>query len=365
MPRPTSSQKPSKFNRITKRAPDGALFDSGEINKYTLCMQPIIPPKLKRGDTIRVIAPSRSMGIISQQNRMRATKRLEELGLQVTFGEHVEEIDDFNSSSIASRVSDLQQAFSDASVQGILTVVGGFNSHQIFREVDWELIKNNPKVLCGYSDITALANAIYRKTGLVAYSGPHWSTFAQQEYLDYTVDYFKRCLFQSESYLIESSPVWLDDEWYLNEGSRVPEHNAGHVVLQGGEAEGTIIGGNIGTFNLLQGTEYMPSLEDSVLFLEDDSVTLPHTFDRDLQSLIHQPGFEGVRGIVIGRFQKASKLPANVVRQIIQSKRELHHLPIIADVDFGHTNPIVTFPIGGRVRMSAVGDKTTIEILTH
>lgn len=305
------------------------------------------------------------MAIVSEQNRTLATQRLEALGLEITFGEHVEEKDDFNSSSIASRVSDLHAAFRDASVHAILTVIGGFNSNQLFRQIDWALLQANPKIFCGYSDITAIANAIHTKTGLVTYSGPHWSTFAQREYLDYTVDYFKRCLFQSESYWIEPSPIWLDDQWYLNEGNRVPDRNAGHVVLHEGQAEGTIIGGNIGTFNLLQGTEYMPSLADTVLFLEDDSETLPHTFDRDLQSLIHQPGFEGVRGIVIGRFQKISKLPVGAVRQIIESKRELQHLPVIADVDFGHTDPKITFPIGGTARVAAAGGKATIEILEH
>lgn len=328
-------------------------------------MTPIFPPKLKRGDTIRVIAPSRSLAIISEQNRTLATQKLEALGLHVTFGEHVEEEDDFNSSSIASRVSDLHAAFSDASVQGILTVIGGFNSNQLFAEIDWSLIGSHPKILCGYSDITALTNTIYAKTGLVTYSGPHYSSFAQQKDFAYTLDYFQKCLFNAEPFMIEPSQTWSDDFWWKDQENRALISNPGYKVLREGSIEGTIVGGNLCTLNLLQGTEYMPSLVGTILFVEDDDASNPVTFDRDLQSLIHQPGFEGVRGIVIGRFQKSSKLPVDVVRHIIESKRELQHLPIIADVDFGHTDPKITFPIGGTARISAGADQASIEILTH
>ena len=130
----------------------------------------MIPDKLKKGDEIRVISPARSLSIISQEMRDIAIKRLTDIGFKVTYAKHVEEKDDFNSSSIKSRVDDLHSAFKDKNVKGILTVIGGFNSNQILRYLDYDLIKQNPKILCGFSDITALSNAIYRKTGLVTYS---------------------------------------------------------------------------------------------------------------------------------------------------------------------------------------------------
>jgi len=141
----------------------------------------IIPPKLKQGDEIRIIAPSRSMAIISQEVRDIAIKRLEKLGFKITFSKNCEEIDDFNSSSIKSRIEDLHNAFRDKNVKGILTAVGGFNSNQILKYLDYNLIKNNPKILCGLSDITALQNAITSKTGLITYSGPHISMFGMIE----------------------------------------------------------------------------------------------------------------------------------------------------------------------------------------
>ncbi|MNI85532.1 Murein tetrapeptide carboxypeptidase [compost metagenome] len=104
----------------------------------------------------------------------------------------------------------------------------------------------------------------------------------------------------------------------------------------------------------------MPSLINSILFIEDDSESQPQTFDRDLQSLIHQPMFEEVEGIVIGRFQKSANMNKELLRAIIKSKSELDQIPVIADVNFGHTSPLITFPIGGRVSMKAY--RTTVEI---
>ena len=127
----------------------------------------MIPPKLQPGDEIRVIAPARSLGIISPENREIATKRLEELGFTVSFSDHVEEQDEFDSSSLQSRIADLHAAFEDKNVKGMFTVIGGFNSNQLLKYIDYDLIKKNPKILCGYSDITALSNAIYAKTGMV------------------------------------------------------------------------------------------------------------------------------------------------------------------------------------------------------
>ncbi len=115
----------------------------------------------------------------------------------------------------------------------------------------------------------------------------------------------------------------------------------------------------------------MPSLKDTILFLEDDYETHPRTFDRQLQSIIHQPGFSGVKGILIGRFEKnaANKnmtpVTREIITEIIATKKELKNLPVIANVDFGHTQPMITFPIGGTVRMKASNKGAEIVITKH
>lgn len=328
-------------------------------------MDKIFPNKLKAGDEVRVIAPARSLAIISKETREIANKRIEELELKLTFGKHVEEMDDFASSSIESRIEDLHEAFSDKNVKAVFTVIGGFNSNQLLKYIDWDLIKKNPKIISGYSDITALNDSFFAKTGLVTYSAPQYSTFGQKLYFDYTLDYFKKCLMSDEPFDIKSSESWSDDHWYKDQDNRKLIPNEDWLTINDGKAEGTILGANLCTFNLLQGTEYMPSLKDSILFLEDDCTSKAYDFDRNLQSLIHLPDFSGVLGIVIGRFQKESEMTNSLLTQIIKTKKELNNIPVLANLDFGHTSPIISFPIGGTCEVQATKDKQFLQILKH
>jgi muramoyltetrapeptide carboxypeptidase LdcA involved in peptidoglycan recycling len=328
-------------------------------------MQKIYPQKLKAGDEVRIIAPSRSFSIITKESRETTNKRFVDLGLKLSFGKHVEEIDDFASSGIESRIEDLHDALRDKTVKAVVTVIGGFNSNQLLRYIDWELIKNNPKIFCGFSDITALNNSIYAKTGLVTYSGPHYSSFGQELYFDYTLEYFKKCLLSDEQIEIKPSADWSDDPWYMDQKVRNLIKNPGWLVINEGQAGGTILGANLCTFNLLQGTEYMPDLKDSILFLEDDETSKSYDFDRNLQSLIHLPDFSAVKGIVIGRFQKASGMTDAMLKKIIETKSELKNIPVIANVDFGHTDPKITFPVGGEAKMIVGGDNSKITITKH
>lgn len=322
----------------------------------------LIPNKLSQGDEIRVISPAQSMSIISPEVREIAIDRLASMGLRVSFAKHCEESDDFYSSSVKSRLHDLNEAFADPNVKGILTTIGGYNSIQLLSGIDYELIKKNPKFFCGYSDITTLQNAIFKETGLITFSGPHFSTFGCLKSLEYLIEYFQKCAFSDEPFNILPSPLWSDDEWYLNQEERAFETNQSYHVIRQGQAVGTIVGGNINALNALQGTKYFPRLEETILFLEDDYLTAPAIFDRCLQSLILQKDFNGVNGILIGRFQRASKMTESLLEKIILSKQELKQIPVIANVDFGHTLPMITFPIGGTAQIGAGTSEVTIHI---
>ncbi len=317
----------------------------------------MIPSKLKKGDEVRIIAPSRSMVILKEDCIKLATERLEELGLKVTFGKYVMEADsDYICTSAEHRVEDLNEAFRDKNVKAILTVIGGFNSNQLLDHIDYEAIKENPKIFCGFSDITALSNSIYAKTGLVTYSGPHYSSFGMLKGFDYTLEYFKKMFFEEEEFEICSSKEWSDDLWFLDQENREFFENEGMYIINEGIAEGDIAGGNLCTLNLLQGTPYMPNIEDKILFLEDDEMAgkiFLMEFDRNLQSLMHTPGFKKVKGIVLGRAQKSVEMTKEKWFKLIKNKPELKDIPVIAGVDFGHSTPIITFPIGGHAKLEA------------
>ncbi|WP_350345063.1 S66 peptidase family protein [Proteinivorax tanatarense] len=325
----------------------------------------MIPKKLQKGDEVRVISPASSLKVIAPEQRELAIKRLNKLGLNVTFSKNAEEMDDFMSSSIKSRIDDLHNAFKDKNVKGILTTLGGYNCNQLLKYIDYSLIKDNPKVLCGFSDITALSNAIYHKTGLVGYSGPHFSSLGMLKGIDYTVENFEKCLMKENSFELVPSSYWSDDLWFMDQQNRKFRESRGFKIVNTGEAEGVVVGGNLCTFNLLHGTEFMPDLTDKIIFIEDDYETNPQIFDRDLQSIIHQPNFDKVRGLIIGRFERRSRFTTDLLQKSIKSKKELKGIPIIADVDISHTTPRATMPIGGKVKMKADDNKAIIEILDH
>lgn len=321
----------------------------------------IFPKKLTPGAEVRIVAPAQSLASISQENIAVATQKLESLGLKVTFGEHVYENDIFGSSSVQSRIKDIHSAFQDKNVKGILAVRGGSNSNQLLQYLDYSLIKHNPKILCGFSDITAIQNAIFKKTGVVTYSGPEFSSFAMQKGFDYSIEFFKKALFETDVISLTPSTTWSDDKWSLDQENRVFQENDGFWIIQPGSAKGTIIGGNISSLQLLHGTPYMPDIEDTILFLEADSITGSNCvveFDRDLQSVIHQPNFDKVKALLIGRFEQICGMTLEKLKVLVAAKNELRGLPIIGNVDFGHTSPMITFPIGGTCEIIAKHDSS-------
>lgn len=312
----------------------------------------IIPQKLCKNDEIRVIAPSRSMCILDDVIIKAAKSRLEKLGFRVTFGKNVSKSigSDYVCASIEDRVEDLHDAFRDKNVKAILTVIGGYNVNQILDYIDYDLIKDNPKIICGFSDITALTNAIYAKTGMITYSGPHFSSFGMEKGFEYTELYFKKMFMQNEKIFIKNSEEWSNDSWFKNQENRNFIVNKGMKIVNKGEAKGKIIGGNLCTLNLLQGTEYMPDLEDSILFIEDDGLvgkSFNKEFDRNLQSLLHSAKNKRIKGIVVGRAENNCEMTHEKWINIFKSKKSLSDIPIVINADFGHTTPIFTFPIGG------------------
>lgn len=328
-------------------------------------MVSIIPNKLKYGDKIMVVAPSDSLANISDSVHQKALERFGELGLTVVYAKNVNEMDEFNSSSVVSRVADIHEAFSNPDIQGVFTAFGGYNCNQLLPHLNWDLIKNNPKVLIGFSDTTALSNAIFAKTGLVTYSGPSFARFGQELYFDYTMEYFKKCIFDDDTVEVLPSSTWSDDWWLKDQSSRVLHKNEGWKVINEGYAKGVCLGGNLSTFNLLQGTEYFPGIRDSILFLEDDSESTLGHFDRDLESLTQLPYFETVRAIIIGRFQNKSEVQVDTLKKSLAAKKHIQTIPVLTNLDFGHTDPIFTFPVGGEVEVHATADSASLKILSH
>lgn len=317
-------------------------------------MNIITPDKLKAGDEIRIVALARSLSVVDSEIIDRAKHNLEGLGLKVTFGENAFSTGPLNSPDVNPRLDDLHAAFRDKNVKCIMAAIGGFNSNQLLDYIDWELIRDNPKAFCGFSDITVLNNAIFAKTGLQTYSSPNFYCFGLPPECDYSLEYFKKATFD-DGCEIQPSNIYYDYPWEYKFDGRDTKPNRGPQICNQGEAEGTVIGGNMCSLNLLNGTQYFPKIDgDIILMIEDDHFdSIPQAFDRNLQSIIQQPYFKQVKGILIGRFQDETGFNDDTLRNIINGKPELANIPVIHNLDFGHTDPKFTHVIGGRVSIKS------------
>lgn len=324
------------------------------------------PEKLKIGDEIRIISPSSFKKITDIQNRLNL---LQELGYKVTFARNYQKTispDAFDSTPLQERVTDFNEAFADKNVKAVIPVSGGYNANQLLPFINFQLISDNPKIFCGYSDITVLNNAIYAKTGLVTYSGPMLSSFSKENNsFDFTYSNFRKVISTDESFEIKDSKHWFEKTKILDEFFSIQLENSGRQILKQGTGEGILVGGNLCSFNLLQGTEFMPDLKNKIIFIEDDFIfTKPTTFlkefERNFVSLIHQPNFDKVRGLMIGRFEKKSGVTIEIIKELMERNLSKFNFPIIANLDFGHTQPILTLPIGGLLKITATAKECTI-----
>jgi len=333
----------------------------------------IVPDKLRAGDEVRVLALSRSIGGLKQYPGISdadvdfAREALESLGLRVAFGRHVMENDGNLTTTVAARLEDLYDALDNPKVKGILAVTGGIGAIQLLDALDFDRVAAHPKILCGYSDITFLCNAIFARTGIVTYYGPHFSTFMMRKGCEYFRRYFLACLFDARPFEAVPSSEWSDDNWIKEQENRYYHPNDGWWGINEGEAAGTVLGGAFVGMNLLQGSRFFPSLEDAILFLEcpSEGKSTLMSLDMAVRPLTLQPGFGGVRGIVIGRYARDAGIDREQMAAIIKNIPALARMPVIANCDFGHTTPILTLPIGGQCRIRVSGSTCGLWIDTH
>lgn len=313
-------------------------------------MTKIFPHKLKKGDEIRVISPSSSLLRTGRfEDKLKAKTRLEKLGYKVTFGAHILENDLLSSSSIASRVSDFHAAFADSNVKAVLCTIGGFNSNELLPYIDWEIVRQNPKIFCGFSDITVLHQAIFSKTGLVTYYGPGYIAFLMDELQDFQTAQWLKAVAGPSTYSLSSSEVYTSDAWYDPTQARHPLPTSWKIYNHG-TASGPSLGGNLNTLMLVTGTSAQVKLTSPIAFLENAEGEDFYDWDRELAHFLQV--YPDIAGLVIGRFPKEEGMTEEILWFILDKYPLLQHIPVIYDVDFGHTQPIFTFPLGGEIQLT-------------
>lgn len=304
--------------------------------------------RLKKGDHIRVVSPSSSIESIGGfEANVAAKKKLEALGFRLSFSEHYFENDIFDSAPIASRVADLEAAFANETVDAILTTIGGFNCNELLPYLDFDLIAQNPKIFCGYSDTTALLNAIYAKTGMQTYMGPAYSSFKMREGQDYQTQAWLNAVTQ-DTYQLTPSLEWSSDAWYLPNAPRT-FYPTEWKVYNPGQASGIAIGGNLSTFALLHGTEFAPKPDKYILFLEEAEEDHYVEFTRHFAALLQV--YPNPQAVLIGRFPKETEMTEEILLTILDKHPILKKVPVLYDLDFAHTQPLFTITIGGQVEI--------------
>ncbi len=319
-------------------------------------MKTLRPSKLEVGNSIGIIAPAASGAIFPKWELDTAKKKLETLGLRVIYGKNVFKKHALLSDGIQEKVDDLHAMFASKEVAGIMAITGGYSSNQLLPHLDFELIRKNPKFFIGYSDITALQNAMFQKTGLVTFSGPCFANFAQSmPPFAFEEESFKTMAFGKNFNVdVKPSETWADDEWWKDPGqARRLKKNRGWNYLQHGRTKGIIVGGNLSTFLLLLGTPYAPSIKDKILFIEEDPEMNRGMIERMFAQLGEQKDIQKIKGLVIGRFSSKTGFKDEEVKRMIDAMELPVNIPIMANLDFGHTNPIMTFPIGGTCEIDA------------
>ncbi len=290
--------------------------------------------------------------------KKKGYKYLKSKGFSVVEGRSVKLLTQKHTAGTASfRAEDIHNFVKRDDIGCIMAFWGGFNTNQLLDQLDYNLIKQNPKIFIGYSDVTALTTAITTKTGLITFSGPGLISFAKPEPFEYTWDYFeKMCIEPQEDTTIEPSQEYADDLFFLrkDDNHRIKKTNEGIKVFNLGNATGEVIAGHLQTILILQGTQYLPDLTNKILFIEEDETSTPAHVDRFLYQCKQLGWFDKIAGLVIGRFTEQSSFsPEDSLEDILKEYFLNAKFPILYNVDFGHSDPLITIPNGGTANINA------------
>lgn len=335
----------------------------------------IKPPKLELGDTIGLVSPSWCGAALAPYRLKQGVAELEKLGFRVKLSKNALIETNYTAGNALTRASDINDMFADQEVKAIMTMIGGNHSNQILSHLDYNLIQNNPKIFIGYSDITVLDLAIFVKTGLVTFHGPNLlSQFGEYPHcLDYTKEYFLRATTKTEPIgKIQPSNFWTEEylDWIekqnIDKIRKLLPNQKWHW-LRSGSAKGILIGGCINSLVHLRGTEYWPNFDGALFFWE-----IPMSFDgnhgesvANIDTLLTDLELSGVfnliNGMIIGRPYHYSDKDLQQLFKILLERTSFYNFPILFNVDFGHTDPMITIPIGVNGILDSARNKFAIK----
>jgi muramoyltetrapeptide carboxypeptidase len=313
---------------------------SWSTKKTDFDQQTLLPKAINKGDTLGLISPS-----AASADRMQFTfakEALEALGFKVKLGENLQNRRGHLAGTDEERAKDLNDMFADQNVKGVICIRGGSGAARILPLIDYELIKQNPKPLLGYSDITALHCAIQAQTGLITFHGPNgsgsWNSF--------NVKQFEQIFFDKTKVTYKNEQPKGDD--LVIKANRIQ-------TLKSGTAEGKILGGNLTVLTALSGTPYYPNFTDSILFIEDIGED-PYKIDRMMSTLRLNGTLGKIKGFIFGQCsdcEPGGGYGSLSVDQVMDDYILPLGIPAYTGAMIGHISKQFIIPVGAKVKMDA------------
>lgn len=310
-------------------------------------MRVIKPKKLEKGDVIGVISPASSPDDLSKIEKGAAY--LERSGYRVELGKHTGKYNGYLAATDTERADDLNNMFKNKNVKAIICTRGGYGTPRLLDKIDYTSIKANPKIFIGYSDITALQLAIFKKTGLVTFAGPMVASDMSAEVDPFTEESFWKIITSSKK----------NGKLNLPEGDKI-------AGITKGAAKGRIIGGNLAMIMSIAGTDYLPDMKEKILFLED-VCEAPYRVDRMLNQLRLMKVFKSLKGIVLGAFTECKEADPEKrtlsLGEVMQDYLSGLKIPVVYNFPHGHIKQKVTIPFG--IMVSINSSRSTIEYMEN
>lgn len=302
----------------------------------------MIPNSLKKGDTIGVIAPSNSIDNDDKEFIQKSCKLFEDLGFNIKFGKHVYSNTFGYSATPLEKAEDIHEMFANPNIKAIFCVKGGCNSNSVFDYLDYELIKNNPKIICGFSDSTSLTNVITSKTGLVTFSGPTFKSLTSWE-TDYS---FKEVV---KRFIHKNPDLGVAEDTY--------------ETLRDGVATGKLIGGNLSLISQMVSGKYSLDFNGKILFIEELGYESDPTRVSSYLYYMKQNGvFDKIKGLWIGNYEHPSGYSLEKI--ILDTLGDNYNFPIIKSNNFGHIDKKTVIPIGTMAKIDT-SSEIKIELLEN
>ena len=337
----TRTTSPSHVTRTTSPCHD--------INNDMMLKKIIKPKRLKLGDTLGMIAPS---GPLTDENFEKSVKSMTDLGFKVKLGKYVREQKGYLAGTDAQRAEDFHWAFSDKTVDAIWCFRGGYGGMRVLPLIDFNIVKQNPKIFIGYSDITAYHIPIYQKTGLVTFHGP----VGTSDYGDFTKN-------NALNVLMNPTPQYRLESAAENLANASPLFKM--EVIMAGKCQGKLIGGNLSLLSAMVGTPYGlrdKDVKGKILFMEDIEER-PYRVDRMLTQMLQAVDLRTCAGIALGVFEGCSpkkEEQSQTVQEVLKDRLGNLGIPVAYGLSFGHIKNQYTLPMGIEAAFDTEGGVITL-----